>query len=267
MLSGILNVRLRPLIAVWLLAVLLFSALWFGALDKQTSEAQDATATLLPDQLTAVAQTLEASREAAHVYDTFSAPALDTQKWDAASDFECQIQPENGALTIANARSTQELFCDLEVKLPRVDLSDLGLVQAQIMIKDDHNHLELNEGIELSTTSLSSPIYLFCGVNAEVSGISAVATGNILVDGTMKEFYKTSDSVPVAYNEFHTFRWVIDAANLTATCSADNGEIIDVIPLNKTAGIERASWLISLSSYRSEGAVATSSIDNVILIP
>ncbi len=252
-------VRFRTFVAITLLMGLVCGALWFGGVDTKTTLAQDATATLSPGEMATVAAAV-----AAHVYDTFPGTTLDN-KWADASDFDCQLQPNNGVLITDNTLSSDAMNCDLEANFPLISFNRLGWVEAQIEVKDNHNHLELNQGIELSSTSLAQPVDLFCGINAGDSEVAAVATGDLIIDGVIKEFYKAND-LSVAYNEFHTFRWTIDAANLTATCSVD-GEVIEAVPLNRTDGILQAEWLISLSSYRSEGAVGTTSVTNVKIVP
>ncbi len=265
------TVKVQRSLIAFVTVMALGGAVWFGGMERATSQAQNATPTLLPDQVTAIAATMAAinataTAVAVPMYDDFSESVLDGNKWINASDFECHIEPRNDVLTIANPRADQSLNCSLEVNAQRFGMDALSLVEAQVMIADDHNRLELNQGIELSIANLAQPIYLFCGLNAEGSNLDAVAAGEILIAGEGRGFYTASDAVSVAYNEFHTFRWVVDAANLTATCLVD-GAVIEVIPLDGVDGIEQAEFLVALSSYRSAGAVATTSLDNVVIAP
>lgn len=224
----------------------------------------------------AEAPTPAVSEVAPYLYDSFDDPVDDgsynATRWErmdncAAFSDGGYVQGD-GVLQIANSIHDDPIGCDLMVRSPdRVKGGELGGMEIRKMLSSDHNGLYVESYMTWETTLSSGANWeARCDQRADSGGaffvfeIKQAKARNMPVEGI---YYR---SVPGDYDRWYQLRLEVDPATMIYRCLLDGQTIGEYIPTD-VAELRNADFRRMLIDIRNPGAVATTYIDDVRLIP
>jgi predicted Ser/Thr protein kinase len=209
----------------------------------------------------------DTSLPATGVYDNFDDPAFDgtwnTALWEPDSDEPCEVGQQDGAIKFEAPAQPEPMSCALRISQPGlVAVDEIGMIEARLKIADDLSGNQVNIGIGLGTEEVpGGDWFTFCGLTAhpeEVEAYFEVANWGARSDPDI------SQGVPVASDQWYTFRLEFKPDPLTLDCFVDDTLVGSIQPPDASA-LRQARFHRALDTYRKADSAATVYADDVRL--
>lgn len=213
----------------------------------------------------------------ATLYDNFDDPTYDgtvnTRLWRTGTDtsLACNMRQENGLLITTNELVDEEIVCSREI--PQVGPGkELGALSARMKIADNHNGYVtsvLKQFTSFIATATKHEYYeIRCGIDNIGPGVPGPVVGFTIYDtrrsGDTRPYFAT---YPIEYDRWYDVRLEVDPQTMTFSCLVDGEEIASYSPTNVEELRNAVFGWRGLLEARHPGAVATTYIDDVRLIP
>lgn len=206
------------------------------------------------------------------VYDDFDNPAyngkIDTSLWINYSPASCKITQSEGVMIFKNTTPGTDYECYLIVGRPsQVSFDELGVFEAKVKMATDHNGKFVNSGINIESreTVINDSVNrpgASCLLQADADGVKTeFSAANWNSDSSQDAYF----TLPAEYDRWYNLRLEVDSKAQTISCFID-GNLLGSIKVESTEELENARFERNLSAYRSEGSIATSYIDDVLIM-
>jgi len=177
----------------------------------------------------------------------------------------CGAVQQGGSLIITN-EPTQD-GCEVRLvmrELAGTQLDDLGSIEAQIRVIEDHSEETIEQNIAIDTRLPQGNYWILCGIVASYSEAGSEVAAFFEVNSYRGDgIYQR---IPIEYDRWYTFRVEIEPEEMRISCFVDDELLGSTLPAI-VEELREASFEPRIQAWRSPGSYGTTYVDNVRISP